>query len=183
MVGYSGPMTEPHKGPIWTVGHSNHDIDAFLALLERSGIERIADVRRFPGSRRLPHFGADALRETLAGHGIGYAHLPALGGRRGRPAADSPNTGWRVAQFAAYADYMQSGAFRQGLRELERIASERHTAMMCAEALPWRCHRRLVADALIVEGWAVRDIMGRGREEPRSLTDFARLQDGVLVYP
>ncbi len=176
-------MSLPCTGRIWTIGHSNRSQDDFLALLAASGIQQIADIRRFPGSRRLPHFGHDELRHALGAQGVGYVHLPALGGRRGKPAADSPNTGWRVAQFAAYADHMQSREFRQGLHELAALAAERPTAMMCSEAVPWRCHRRLIADALLVEGWEVLDIMRRGQEEPRELTDFAQLQDGVLVYP
>lgn len=175
------PSLPPRQ--IWTVGHSNRAPDAFLDLLEGTGIEQIADARRFPGSRRQPHFGADALRASLAGRGIGYVHLPALGGRRGTPAEDSPNTGWRVASFAAYADYMATEAFREGLERLEEIAAERRTAMMCSEAVPWRCHRRLIADALLVRGWEGLDVIGPGRVQPHALTDFACVLDGALTYP
>lgn len=168
---------------IWTVGHSNRDPSDFLGLLDGAGVEQIADVRRFPGSRRQPHFGADALREALAERGIAYVHLPALGGRRGAPADDSPNTGWRVASFGAYADHMATEAFRGGLEQLERAALERRTAMMCSEAVPWRCHRRLVADALVVRGWEVLDVVAPGRVAPHALTDFARVCDGALTYP
>ena len=168
---------------IWTVGHSNRPEAEFLALLAHAEIEQIADVRRFPGSRRWPHFSAEALRASLAEQGIAYVHLPALGGRRGTPAEGSPNTGWRVASFGAYADYMASEPFGQGLEILERLASERRTAMMCSEAVPWRCHRRLIADALLVRGWEVLDILSKGRVEPRSLTEFACVRDGVLTYP
>ncbi|MDT0631570.1 DUF488 domain-containing protein [Rubrivirga sp. S365] len=168
---------------IWTVGHSNRDLEDFLDLLEGAGIERIADVRRFPGSRRQPHFGGDALREALDGRGIAYVHVPALGGRRGKPTEGSPNTGWRVASFGAYADYMAEDAFEKGLAELEAAALERRTAMMCSEAVPWRCHRRLVADALLVRGWEVLDVMAPGRVSPHALTSFARVCDGALTYP
>ena len=168
---------------IWTIGHSNRSLDDFVALLNVADIEQIADVRRFPGSRKWPHFGADALRESLAGHGIGYAHFPALGGRRGTPAEGSPNTGWRVASFAAYADHMGSEAFGRGLGRLEAVAAERRTAMMCSEAVPWRCHRRLITDALLVRGWTVLDILSETRVEPSALTAFACVHDGALTYP
>lgn len=168
---------------IWTVGHSNRSAEDFLALLEAAGIEQVADVRRFPASRRQPHVAAEALRASLGEAGIAYVHLPALGGRRGTPAEGSPNTGWRVASFAAYADHMATEAFHEGLETLEGLASERRTAMMCSEAVPWRCHRRLIADALLVRGWEVLDILGPGRAEPHALTPFARLEGGALTYP
>ena len=176
-------MTTPRSKRIWTVGHSNRTWVDFLDLLAGAGIEQIADVRRFPGSRRWPHFGAESLREALPEAGIAYVHLPRLGGRRGTPAEDSPNTAWRVASFAAYADYMASEAFVQGLEALEALAAERRTAMMCSEAVPWRCHRRLIADALLVRGWEVLDVMAKGRVEPRALTAFACVRDGALTYP
>lgn len=168
---------------IWTVGHSNREPEAFLDLLAGAGIQQIADVRRFPGSRRQPHFAADALREALAGRGIGYAHFPGLGGRRGTPASDSPNTGWRVASFAAYADYMATPDFALGLAALEAAARERRTAMMCSEAVPWRCHRRLIADALVVRGWEVLDLITPGRVEPHALTGFACVSETQITYP
>ena len=168
---------------IWTVGHSNRYLDDFIALLTGLGIEQVADVRRFPGSRRWPHFSADALRQHLDGHGIRYFHLPALGGRRGRPADDSPNTGWRVASFAAYADYMATEAFREGLADLECLAAERHTAIMCSEAVPWRCHRRLIADALLLRGWTVLDILSDTRIDPHEMTPFACAHDETITYP
>lgn len=176
-------QTPPPGKRIWTVGHSNRDLDDFLDLLAGAGVEQIADVRRFPGSRRQPHFGGDALRALLAERGVGYVHVPDLGGRRGTPAPDSPNTGWRVASFGAYADHMATEAFEEGMAQLEAAALERRTAMMCSEAVPWRCHRRLVADALLVRGWEVLDIMAPGRVTPHALTDFARVCDGALTYP
>lgn len=171
-----------HKN-VWTIGHSNRSQEAFLALLDEARIEQIADIRRFPGSRRQPHFGGEALAHALTECGIAYAHLPELGGRRGRPAPDSPNTGWRVAQFAAYADHMQSTEFATGLAALTTLAAARRSAMMCSEAVPWRCHRRLVADALTLRGWAVYDIMAQGRTSRHTLTDFARIENGILIYP
>lgn len=171
------------RGRIWTVGHSNRSEEEFLSLLTTAGIEQIVDVRRFPGSRRWPHFGEEALRKSLCREGIAYAHLPDLGGRRGRPAEGSVNTGWRTAQFAAYADYMATEEFQRGLDALIDSGSRNRTAMMCSEAVPWRCHRRLIADALIVRGWEVLDIMARGRASGRTLTEFAQVRDGLLIYP
>ena len=168
---------------IWTIGHSNRDAEEFLDILVSAGIGMVADVRRFPGSRKWPHFRQDALREILHGHGVGYVHLPELGGRRGTPDEDSPNDGWRVASFAAYADYMATTEFKEGLERLEQVAREKRTAMMCSEAVPWRCHRRLIADALIVRGWEVLDILSSLRIEARELTDFAVVDDGTITYP
>jgi uncharacterized protein (DUF488 family) len=168
---------------IWTLGHSNHPMETFLDLLEASSIRLVADVRRFPGSRRHPQFGREELERHLGEAGIGYRHLEGLGGRRSARAPDSPNTGWQVESFNAYADYMDTGEFQSALVELERLAEASATAIMCAEALHWRCHRRLIADALIVRGWTVRDIIGGGKVEPQKLTDFARVVDGRLTYP
>lgn len=168
---------------IWTVGHSNRDLESFLDLLAGSEIRRLADVRRFPGSRRHPHFNQEALESELRAVGIGYHHFPSLGGRRGRPAADSPNTGWRVEAFNAFADFMQTAEFASGLQSLVGIATADRTAIMCSEAVPWRCHRRLIADALIVRGWTVWDIMSPRKVDRHALTPFARVTDGQLTYP
>jgi uncharacterized protein (DUF488 family) len=168
---------------IWTLGHSNHSMETFLGLLEGPAIRLLSDVRRFPGSRRHPQFQREALERRLGQAGIAYRHLQDLGGRRSARAPDSPNTGWRVESFNAYADYMNTPAFQTALVELERLASAQRTAILCAEALPWRCHRRLIADALIVRGWAVQDIIGAGKVTPHGLTDFARVVDGRLTYP
>ena len=168
---------------IWTVGHSNREIGAFVGLLEPRAISIIADVRRFPGSRRHPQFGPEALPASLASAGIGYRHFAGLGGRRGRPAPGSPNTGWRVDSFNAYADYMATDAFRDDLEALAALAEGGRVAIMCSEALPWRCHRRLIADALIVRGWSVLDIIGPGAPREHSLTPFARVVEGRLSYP
>jgi uncharacterized protein (DUF488 family) len=168
---------------IWTLGHSNRPMETFLGLLEGSSIRLVADVRRFPGSRRHPQFGRESLERHLGEAGIGYRHLDGLGGRRSARAPESPNTGWRVESFNAYADYMDTPEFQSALSELERLAEACETAIVCAEALPWRCHRRLIADALVVRGWTVWDIMGAGKVQPHRLTDFARVVDARLTYP
>jgi uncharacterized protein (DUF488 family) len=168
---------------IFTIGHSTHGPDEFVALLKGAGLEAIADVRRFPSSRRLPHFNAPALAETLERERIAYVQLgDALGGRR-KPREDTPNTGWRVAGFRGYADHMASAEFRSALAELERIGRERRTAFMCAEGPWWRCHRQLIADALLVRGWTVRHVMPDGRLEPHRLTPFAVVDGDSVSYP
>lgn len=174
---------EPSSKQVLTIGHSNRDLSDFIYLLRSHRVEVVADVRRFPGSRRYPHFQKDALSDALADVGIGYIHYPELGGRRGKPAEDSPNTGWRVESFAAYADYMATDAFTDALETFASQAAERRAAIMCSEAVPWRCHRRLIADALIVRGWEVLDIMGPSPASPRDLTPFARVTDRRLIYP
>ena len=152
-----------------TVGHSTHSIERFLALLEGAGAETVADVRRFPGSRRHPQFGADALRASLATTGIGYEHFgEELGGRRRsqrRPASPSP---WRNASFAAYAEHTETEEFARGLARLEALGRERRVAIMCAEAQWWRCHRRLIADALLARGWDIVHVGSDGRREPHA---------------
>jgi uncharacterized protein (DUF488 family) len=168
---------------IWTLGHSNRDLETFLGLLAASAIERVADVRRFPGSRRHPHFNREALRESLASAGVAYRHFEELGGRRGRWSPDSPNNAWRVEAFNAFADHMATPEFEADLDALGADAETARTAIMCSEALPWQCHRRLIADALVVRGWSVRDIIGPGKVEPHALTPFARVADGRLTYP
>ena len=168
---------------IWTVGHSNHAWEDFLALLAAESIELLADVRRFPGSRKHPQFNQDPMRQALAAAGVAYEHLPELGGRRGKPLPDSLNTAWRVEAFNAYADFMQTPEFAAGFERLMRLAHERRTAFMCSEALPWRCHRRLIADRLLVEGWQVFDIMSRGKSKPHELPPFAKVSGHELTYP
>ena len=139
-------------------------------------------MRRYPGSRRLPQFNAEALAPALATAGVAYVHLPALGGRRSRRPG-SPNGGWENAGFQGYADHMRSAEFAQGLAQLEALAGAAPTAIMCAEAAWWRCHRRLLADALQVRGWDVVHLAADGRETPHPLTPFAVVRDGVLTYP
>lgn len=168
---------------IWTIGHSNRSIDDFLDLLSGEDIELIADIRRFPASRAHPHFNAEALTESLARRSIGYQHFAGLGGRRNTRLADSPNTAWRVDSFNRYADFMTTSEFSAALDELISLAAKRRTAIMCSEAVPWRCHRRLVADALIVRGWEIRDIIGKGPAKPHAITPFAHVAAGQLTYP
>ena len=171
---------------IWTVGHSNRTQAAFLALLARSDIALVVDVRAFPRSRTNPQFNADVLEAALAAAGIGYVHLPDLGGRRGsgRDAAASPNTNWREPGFRNYADYALTPPFRAGLAALQRLAGERRTAVMCAEAVWWRCHRRLIADYLLAAGVAVMHILSEARVEVATLSEGARVGgDGRITYP
>ena len=170
-------------GPIWTIGHSNRDMATFAGLLTGASIEAVADVRRFPGSRLHPHFNRDALDAELGRLGIAYAHYADLGGRRGRPRPGSPNAGWRVEAFNAFADAMDTPEFEAALADLIARSEASRTAIMCSEAVPWRCHRRLIADALTVRGWTVLDIIGPGPAKPHALTDFARVTDGRLTYP
>jgi uncharacterized protein (DUF488 family) len=169
-------------GRIWTVGHSTHELPAFLALLERHGIELLADVRTVPKSRRMPWFWKDALAASLPEAGIAYEHFGDLGGFR-RPRPDSPNAGWRVEAFRGYADYMDTPGFRAALERLEAAARGRRAAVMCAEAQWHRCHRRLISDALTVRGWEVCHIGSTGRVERHSLTPFAAVDGDRLSYP
>ena len=166
---------------IWTVGHSTRSFDEFLALLREADIEAVADVRRFPGSRRLPHFGKDALSSALEEAGIVYEHFPELGGRR-RPRPDSPNTAWRNEAFRGYADYMMTDDFRHGVTRLLELAGRKRTAFMCAEALWWQCHRSLIADDLKAAGHDVLHIIGVGKIEPHPFTSAARIVNGALSY-
>jgi uncharacterized protein (DUF488 family) len=168
---------------IWTIGHSTRDLESFVDLLEGESVKLVADVRRFPGSRRFPHFNKEELEAGLGRFGILYRHFPEFGGRRGRPAPGSPNTGWRVEAFNAFADYMATPDFEGGLAELIPEAERRRTALMCSEAVPWRCHRRLIADALLVRGWSVLDIIGAGKVEPHQMTAFARISGLQINYP
>jgi uncharacterized protein (DUF488 family) len=167
---------------VLTVGHSTRPIDDFIALLKAHGVETVVDVRTVPKSRRNPQFGQDALPHSLANAGIGYSHMPALGGlRRARP--DSPNAGWRNASFRGYADHMQTPQFAQALTQVMQRAGQERLALMCAEAVPWRCHRSLIADALLVRGLAVEDIASPTRRTPHKLTPFARVRGTEVTYP
>ena len=167
---------------VLTVGHSTRPIDDFLALLKAHGVERIVDVRTVPKSRRNPQFGQDALPHSLQGAGIGYTHMPALGGlRRARP--DSANAGWRNASFRGYADHMQTPQFQEALEALIGLAKKERIALMCAEAVPWRCHRSLIADALLVRGIGAEDIASPTRRTPHKLTPFARVRGTEVTYP
>jgi uncharacterized protein (DUF488 family) len=167
---------------IYTIGHSTRSIEEFLAILRAHGVERVADVRTIPRSRHNPQFGADRLSESLREAGIEYTPMPRLGGLR-RPRPDSANTGWHHPAFRGYADYMETAAFAEALEELARLAAAKRTVVMCAEAVPWRCHRSLLADALTVRGIAVVDLFDERKAEPHRLTPIARVEDGRLGYP
>lgn len=169
---------------VYTIGHSTRSLDAFLAALAASGIERLVDVRRFPASRRHPHFSGPALAASLAAAGILYRHMPELGGRRtARREGVSPHTLWRETAFRNYADYAESETFRQAFAALLDCARERRTAIMCAETVWWRCHRRIIADYLIAAGETVTHILDVGRTEPARLTEGAvKRADGTVLY-
>ncbi|MEW6471349.1 MAG: DUF488 domain-containing protein [Actinomycetota bacterium] len=168
---------------VWTVGHGRLSAAAFVALIAGAGIERVVDVRRYPGSRRFPHFASEAMAPWLAESALEYEWAPALGGRR-RPAPDSPNTGLRNAQFQAYADHMATAEFRAAVDELLATAAVRRLAVMCAETVWWRCHRRLLADHLVlVDGWDVEHLMHDGRRAAHPVTPGARQAGGVVRYP
>ena len=166
----------------YTIGHSTRTIPEFGGLLGESGIELVADVRAIPRSRTNPQFNLDVLPDSLGEFGIGYEHFPELGGRRGR-ASNSPNDFWENDSFRNYADYAGTPAFRAGLDRLRSIGESRATAIMCAEAVWWRCHRRIIADYLISAGDSVFHILAKGKIEPASLTPAARkTADGTLIY-
>jgi uncharacterized protein (DUF488 family) len=168
---------------ILTVGHSNHEERAFLDLVGGAGVELIADVRRYPGSRRQPHFERTALAAVLLEARINYRWLgESLGGRR-KPLVDSPNGAWESPQFRGYADYMASREFASGLAELEDLGRHQRVAVMCAEAWWVRCHRRLIADALVARGWRVLHLGSNGRLTEHQLTDFAVVEDDRVTYP
>lgn len=177
-------MAGARKREVLTVGHSTHGLGELVGLVRGVGVGAVADVRAYPSSRRMPHFGREALERGLAEAGVGYEHFPELGGRRGPPRADSPNAGWEVAGFQAYADHMEDEEFALGLARLEELAAGRRTAVMCAEALWWRCHRRLVSDALLVRGWRVLHLGPDGSLTEHTLTPFAVVEKGGrLTYP
>jgi uncharacterized protein (DUF488 family) len=166
---------------IWTIGHSTRTDVEFLGLLGEHEIEAVADVRRYPGSRRMPQFGSEALAASLQSRGLSYLWLPGLGGRR-KPHPDSSNTAWRSLQFRGYADYMETEEFGESLAELTSLAAAAPTAIMCAEAVWWRCHRSLIADVLKWLGYDVIHIMGPGSSAPHPYTSAAHLNGGQLSY-
>lgn len=166
---------------IWTVGHSTRSAQEFNHILSVHEIAVLVDVRSFPGSRRYPQFNRENLQQSLAGGGIQYHHSPALGGRR-RPNPNSKNMAWKNASFRAYADHLDSAEFKQGIKELLEVARKDRTAIMCAEALWWRCHRSLIADYLRSQGWEVLHIAGEKEPEPHPYTSAARIVEGRLSY-
>ncbi|MGH2448221.1 MAG: DUF488 family protein [Chloroflexota bacterium] len=167
---------------LYTIGHSNRSLSEFVAMLKAHGVEQLVDVRTAAGSRRNPQFMKDELDRALAAEAIQYTHLKGLGGFR-KLAPDSVNMGWRNASFRGFADYMQTDDFRSALDDLLELAAERPTAIMCAEAVPWRCHRSLIADAISARGFPVSHIMSPARANPHTLTAFARVEDGRVTYP
>jgi uncharacterized protein (DUF488 family) len=174
-------MSPPNPSTIWTIGHSTRALEEFLGLLQTYGIEAVADVRRFPGSRRYPHFARDALMQSLPAHNVEYCWLPQLGGRR-KARADSPNSAWRNAAFRGYADHLASAEFNEGLQKLLTLAVRKRTTLMCAEALWWRCHRALIADVLSVRGIEVVHIMDATHSVVHTMTAPARVVQGELTY-
>jgi uncharacterized protein (DUF488 family) len=167
---------------LYTIGHSTHPFDEFIAILRAHSVRAIADVRLIPRSRRYPHFNDESLAVSLPETGIDYLPFKDLGGRR-KARKDSINLGWRNESFRGYADFLQTDNFRKSLDRLIEAAQKKPTAIMCAEAVPWRCHRSLIADAMLVRGWEVLDIMSRTSAKPHELPDFARVEDGQLTYP
>lgn len=169
---------------LYTVGHSTHPFDVFLSLLARHDIQRLADIRRFPGSRKFPQYSQESLASSLSEAGIRYSWIEALGGRRQRSELESsPNLGLRNESFRNYADYMATEPFREGVRQLLEGAGERRTAFMCSESVFWRCHRRLVSDYLVAKGISVQHIMPSGELRPHTLTTGGKVVDGEVTYP
>lgn len=176
-----GERQDSYQVTIWTVGHSIHSREGFNEILIKHRMEVVADVRAFPSSRRYPHFNKEILARSLACLDVGYQHLPTLGGRR-KPSAESRNTALKNTSFRAYADYMETDAFRRGIGSLLELAARQRTAVMCAEALWWRCHRSLIADYLKVQRAQVIHIMSATKSEVHLYTAAASVEEGRLSY-
>lgn len=174
-------MISKLKNEIWTIGHSTHSIEEFMNWLKAFSISQLADVRSLPGSNKFPWFNKERLETALAEEHIAYALFKKLGGRR-RPNPNSRNTIWRNKSFRAYADYMETSDFKEGLEELKNWAGKARTAIMCSEAVWWRCHRSMIADALKIEGWNVQHIMGLKHSTEHPFTKPAKIVDGHLYY-
>lgn len=168
--------------PVFTIGHSTRPIEEFVHLLQAHGVQHLIDIRTVPRSRTNPQFNRDTLPNSLKNAGLQYLHMPELGGLR-HPRSDSENTAWRNASFRGYADYMQTPEFGAAIERLVELGGRRQVAIMCAEAVPWRCHRSLVADALTARGISVEDIMSDTRRQPHKLTPFARVEGTRVWYP
>jgi uncharacterized protein (DUF488 family) len=181
MTGQRG-RTKPEKTTIYSIGHSTRAIGEFIELLNAHGIQLLADIRTIPKSRHNPQFNKEELEKSLQKAGIAYLPMPGLGGLR-HTKKDSPNTGWETAGFRGFADYMQTEEFRKSLEELIKTAQEQQTAIMCAEAVPWRCHRSLVADALSVRGINVMHIMSRTSLKEHEITPWAEVKGMAILYP
>ncbi|MEO5995733.1 MAG: DUF488 domain-containing protein [Chitinophagaceae bacterium] len=173
-------MKEENK-TIWTIGHSTRSFEEVVAMLHSFNVELVADVRSYPGSRKFPQFNKEALEISLPENNIHYVHIKNLGGRR-KASPDSKNTGWRHIAFRGYADYMETNAFKDGIRELARYARKQRTAYMCSEAVWWRCHRSMISDYLKLQGWKVMHIMGIDKATEHPYTAPARIVHGVLNY-
>ena len=180
-VGKRMPSTEPPP-IVLTIGHSTRTLEEFIGLLQAHGATRVVDVRTVPRSRHNPQFNKGSLPRALKKAGLGYVHLPGLGGLR-HAKRDSINLGWRNASFRGYADYMQTPEFKESLEELIQLAKQERIVLMCAEAMPWRCHRSLIADALRVRGIRTEDIMGLTRRQVHTLTSFAKVRGTTITYP
>jgi uncharacterized protein (DUF488 family) len=175
------PKEEPSP-LVMTIGHSTHTLEEFVRLLQAHGATCVVDVRTVPRSRHNPQFNKASLSRSLKKAGLGYVHTPGLGGLR-HAKGDSPNVGWRNASFRGYADYMQTPEFTQSLEEVIRLANQDRIVLMCAEAVPWRCHRSLIADALLVRGIRTEDIMSATRRQVHALTPFAKVRGATITYP
>ena len=175
------PRAEPSP-IVLTIGHSTRTLEEFIRLLQAHAVSRVVDVRTVPRSRHNPQFNKASLPGSLKKAGLGYVHLPGLGGLR-HAQRDSLNVGWRNASFRGYADYMQTPEFEQSLEELIQLANQDRIALMCAEAVPWRCHRSLIADALLVRGIRTEDIMSPTRRQVHTLTPFAKVRGTTITYP
>ena len=170
------------RATVFTIGHSTRPLAEFIEMLRVHGVRRVVDVRSIPRSRHNPQFNRETLARRLRAARIGYVHLKKLGGLR-HAKADSANLGWHNASFRGFADYMQTDEFSTGLARLEKLAAEKPTAIMCAEAVPWRCHRSLIADALVVRKIPVEDIMSVARTQEHEITPFARVRGLKITYP
>ncbi len=168
---------------LFTIGHSNRSIEEFLLILKTYKISLLVDVRHYPGSRHCPQFGQDKLIHSLKEVGIEYKSLIGLGGRRKKVKDSLLNAGWRSPQFRGYADFMQTEEFGENLAKLITLAKEKNTAIMCAEAVPWRCHRSMISDALLVNEFIVWDIISENNVNPHSLTSFAQIDKKTITYP
>lgn len=166
---------------VWTIGHSTHSLEAFLGILRAHKVEALGDVRVMPGSKRYPHFNREVLSQSLATIGIAYTHFPNLGGRR-KPRPDSHNTVWRNESFRGYADYMETPDFLRAMDDLQELAVSKHTAIMCAEAVWWQCHRAMISDWLKAHRVEVLHILSENKVEPHPYTSAAQIIDGQLSY-
>ncbi len=168
--------------PVLTIGHSTHTLEFFIRMLKAHEVTLVVDIRTVPRSRHNPQFNKETLPDELKAADIKYVHVPGLGGLR-HPLPDSPNTGWRNNSFRGFADYMQTEDFEENLKTLINLAEQERIALMCAEAVPWRCHRSLIADALVIRGIKVEHITGLSRTQPHKLTPFASVKDFHITYP